>query len=448
MSAAIPPKASFSETLHVHALSVPARLCNDARKALRPHVLTFPRLCSVVRADPADPGLVVLLLRYLAERPQSEFREPPRGNADEELVGCDGDRVAGRLRETELGTRTGEQVVEFLKRLKGESVVRRAVEVGYDQWGMDDVLRNVLPEGVTVPTSFETVGHIVHVNLREEHEECKKVIGEVMLDKLGKRVRTVVNKLESTGGPYRTFKMEVIAGEKELETEVKENGCRFRMDFEKVYWNSRLETEHKRIATTVRKGEVFVDAFCGIGPFAVPVAKSGSCEKVYANDLNPDSVKYLKVNAKRNGVQGDNFITSCGCARKFLRKLVRDRVPMTRVVMNFPSGAPEFLDVFKGLYDAAQGLPMPTVHCYCFVKGTDNLDSAKERVRKALYGEEGGGNETELKDEDIEVRDIRNVAPRKQQVCVTFQVPSDVARTNAKCADSEAPACKRLKTAY
>ncbi|CDF32206.1 unnamed protein product [Chondrus crispus] len=443
----LPPPSTFRETLRFHALRVPARLCNDAHKALRPHVLALPHVASVLRADATEPALVVLLLRYLAESPATELRAPPRGNADAAYVGVEPEVVATRIRETALGEKVGGRVAEFVRGVGAGDVIRRDVLLGYEVWGMAAVLRNVLPEGVTVPTSFETVGHIVHVNLREEHEEYKKVIGAVMLDKLGKRVKTVVNKLESTGGPYRTFKMEVIAGEPMLETEVKENGCRFRLNFEKVYWNSRLETEHNRIVTATGKGEVFVDAFCGIGPFAVPVAKGRRCEKVYANDLNPDSVKYLKENAKINGVEGDKFIASCGCAREFLRTLVRDKVAMTRVVMNFPSGAPEFLDVFRGLYDEADGLPMPVVHCYCFVKGIENLSSARDRVRKALYGDNLQG-EMQLRDEDIEIRDIRNVAPRKQQVCVTFQVPKDVAHRNLDMSDGEnPPAAKKLKLA-
>ena len=42
------------------------------------------------------------------------------------------------------------------------------------------------------------------------------------------------------------------------------------------------------------------DMFCGIGPFAIPAARRGCT--VYANDLNPDSYKYLVENARLNKV--------------------------------------------------------------------------------------------------------------------------------------------------
>jgi tRNA (guanine37-N1)-methyltransferase len=269
------------------------------------------------------------------------------------------------------------------------------------------------------------------MNLREEHEPYKVLIATVILDKLS-RVRTVVNKTKSHGGPYRTFAMEVLAGDPELETSLRENGCTFTLDYSKVYWNSRLETEHRRIVDSLSPDDVLADAFCGIGPFALPAVKLRKC-KVYANDLNPSSIEYLKSNAAKNGVSmnlGSRFVPSCECARTFLTRIVRiDNVPITRVVMNFPSGAPEFLDVFSGLYAGLEEkkLPMPTVNCYCFARGDEWHDDAKQRVRAVLG----------IPADDIEipmiVREVRDVAPKKRHVCVTFQIPKSVAyRTRAE----------------
>lgn len=38
----------------------------------------------------------------------------------------------------------------------------------------------LLPEGMTVPSAFETVGHIAHLNLRDEHVPYKKLIAKVL----------------------------------------------------------------------------------------------------------------------------------------------------------------------------------------------------------------------------------------------------------------------------
>ena len=63
----------------------------------------------------------------------------------------------------------------------------------------------------------------------------------------------------------------------------------------------RLEREHRRIVQMVRPDDVICDMFAGIGPFAVPAALRGC--KVYANDLNPKSVEWLRVNVEVRGAR-------------------------------------------------------------------------------------------------------------------------------------------------
>ena len=41
-------------------------------------------------------------------------------------------------------------------------------QLGYENMTGHDVLRQLLPPGVEVPTSFETIGHVLHLNLKEQ----------------------------------------------------------------------------------------------------------------------------------------------------------------------------------------------------------------------------------------------------------------------------------------
>ena len=132
-----------------------------------------------------------------------------------------------------------------------------------------------------------------------------------------KKVKTVVNKLNSIDNQFRFFKMELIAGDADFVVEhvsnclvewtshwsctQHESDCRFTFDFSQVYWNSRLHTEHDRLVRLFKPIEVVADVFAGVGPFAVPAAKKGCA--VLANDLNPNSEKYLAINVKNNQVQ-------------------------------------------------------------------------------------------------------------------------------------------------
>ncbi len=56
------------------------------------------------------------------------------------------------------------------------------------------VLQKLLPKGVDIPSSFEAIGHIAHLNLREQHEPHKLLIAKILIDK-NPAIKTVVNKV-------------------------------------------------------------------------------------------------------------------------------------------------------------------------------------------------------------------------------------------------------------
>lgn len=434
--------ASFDLSLSVYALKVPPNLCNSLRRELKPHILQVPRVPSVQKSHDTTSVHIFLLLKYLASAvpPQDDelFSNAPLGNMDDKFAA-----------DTSI---TAKQVAEYLRETKkynnndtasisDDMLTIRDVNLSYNQWSSDAVLRRLLPKTITVPSSFETVGELIHLNLRDEQLPYKHLIGQVLLHKLSPRIKTVVNKVSAIGGQFRVFPLEVLAGNPSTEVKLKENGCTFHLDVAKVYWNSRLETEHRRIVDRVVKSDVFVDAFAGIGPFVIPAAVRSKCQRIYANDLNPSSIQYLRKNIENNHVKSDHIITANECARDFLRRLIAvEGVPITKVVMNFPAGAPEFLDVFRGLYaqqkDTSTQLPMPEIFCYCFVKNSNNMDEARNRVRSALFH----GNidpDTTMSDEQLDVRNVRDVAPRKIQVCVSFRIPEAVAYWRKEGKDEE-----------
>jgi tRNA G37 N-methylase Trm5 len=170
--------------------------------------------------------------------------------------------------------------------------------------------------------------------------------------------------------------MELIAGEFKFDAEVKEHNCTFIFDFSRVYWNSRLSTEHTRMVAMWSKGDNICDMFCGVGPFAVPAAKKGC--NVYANDLNPTSYEYLLKNIAKNKISAKNIHPNNGDARAYIRACaakqmngiylhdiahcslfmcvldvncyvicmcyIGGEVPWFRhIAMNLPAAAPEFL---------------------------------------------------------------------------------------------------------
>ncbi len=100
-------------------------------------------------------------------------------------------------------------------------------------------MKKLLPSEISeIPTAYEQVGHLAHLNLRDEVLPYKHTIGQVILDK-NPNLRTVVNKTGNIETEFRTFPMEVLAGEEDYDVTVKECGYTFSFNFKDVYWNSR-----------------------------------------------------------------------------------------------------------------------------------------------------------------------------------------------------------------
>lgn len=212
-----------------------------------------------------------------------------------------------------------------------------------------------------------------------------------------------------------------------LSFQVKENGFTYEFDFSKVYWNSRLGTEHDRIAGFLKNGDVVFDVFAGVGPFAIPAAKKNCI--VYANDLNPESYKWLIHNCKLNKV--DKKVQAFNAdGREFIRTVVKDELSkyiksfstdqktQLHIVMNLPALALEFLDTFRHLLPEQhhKEIVLPTVHCYGFSKDANPEKGVKDRAEEILG--------TTLKSSSIHL--VRKVAPNKEMMCISFELPAEV----------------------
>ena len=215
---------------------------------------------------------------------------------------------------------------------------------------------------------------------------------------------------------------------------------------------------------------------------------------MYANDLNPESHRYLVRNSALNKVQGrvQSFNMD---GREFIRLLLdkegshhegeRDgahevdgrsggegpshsqsqamiasgfRPPSSglvfnHVVMNLPASAIEFLDVFKGLFDPKrwrdQGRDLPWIHVYTFKKGTETEDDIVAKAEGFLGGK---------LEKRPEIHVVRDVAPNKLMLCLTFRLPEAIAyATDSKEAAEgkgegvladEVPESKRRRTEF
>ena len=301
-------------------------------------------------------------------------------------------------------------------------------------------------------------------------------------------IRTVINKTETLGeeNEYRVLDYEVLAGEPNLHVDFTTNGLRYRFDYSKVFWNSKLNNEHERLVHKFKPGEAVCDVMAGVGPFAIPAGKKQVF--VFANDLNPDCYTGLKKaiasNKKAQGFvqafneDGHDFIKSsarrlldneivvrvpCESATRTTAASRKDRhkVPITMIkypptfahyVMNLPGSAIDFLPDFCGICAGREDLfkphtaaELPLIHCYCFAPKASRTpeqhgieDGLSKRVlrevpRAEVWNDiyerisERLGVRISLEEEATEIWNVRDVSPNKCQYCVTFRLPAEVA---------------------
>ncbi|NXR08804.1 TRM5 methyltransferase, partial [Semnornis frantzii] len=385
-------REAFKRTIVVPVLKVKKEIVSGLLKSLKHVVLQRPGLKRVVE-DPEDENSRLLIL------------DPHK------------------ILEFSLG----EPEKEVLKQLSVyPKVSKYNLELTYENFKSEEILRAVLPEGQEVTSGFSRVGHIAHLNLRDHQLPYRYLIGQVIIDK-NPGITCAVNKTSIIDSTYRNFQMEVLAGESNLVTKVKENSIAYELDFSKVYWNPRLSTEHGRIIELLKPGDVLFDVFAGVGPFAIPAARK-KCH-VFANDLNPESYSWLLHNCKLNKVDskvkvfnmdGRDFLL--GPVREELSKqlpLLKEQKTSFHIVMNLPALAIEFLDAFRHLLDGepCSTAALPTVHCYSFSKHDDPTKDIQERAEASLGTSLDGRCSTYL---------VRNVAPNKEMLCISFQVPAEV----------------------
>ncbi|KAM4665410.1 tRNA (guanine(37)-N(1))-methyltransferase isoform 3-T4 [Amazona ochrocephala] len=405
-------REAFKRTVVVPVLKVKTEIVNTLLKSLKHVVLQRPGLKRVIE-DPEDENSRFLIL------------DPHK------------------IPEFSLG----ESEQEVLNQLNVHpEVCKYNLELTYENFKSEEILRAVLPEGQEVTSGFSRVGHIAHLNLRDHQLPYRHLIGQVIIDK-NPGITCVVNKTNIIDSTYRNFQMEVLAGESNLVTKVKENNIAYELDFSKVYWNPRLSTEHSRIVELLKPGDVLFDVFAGIGPFAIPAAKK-KCH-VFANDLNPESYNWLLHNCKLNKVDGKIKAFNMD-GRDFLLGPVREelskKLPLQKeeqknslhIVMNLPALAIEFLDAFRHLLvrEPCGTAGLPTVHCYGFSKHENPAKDIQERAEASLGTSLDGRCSTYL---------VRNVAPNKEMLCISFQIPVDVLYKRP-CPDEAKQASKRLCT--
>jgi tRNA (guanine37-N1)-methyltransferase len=247
--------------------------------------------------------------------------------------------------------------------------------------------------------SYERLGDIVIVD--EDDDERAREIAAALVDS-DLPIETVVNRASKIKGDLRIRDWDVLVGEA-TETVHREYGHEFALDIARVYFSPRLATERHRVVTQVREGERVFDMFAGVGPFVVPMAARGA--EVVGVDLNPDAVRYLRENARRNGVEAR--VTAIEGDVRDVSGAYENWA--TRVVMNLPHSADEFLETA-----VAVAGDECVLHVYDIQHEDDPFGPGIDAIRAAAEPEYAVTVETE--------HIVRSYAPHEVNVCLDVRL--------------------------
>jgi len=260
-----------------------------------------------------------------------------------------------------------------------------------------------LPEDLTqmLPRKWEMLGDVLVLRLPGALLEKKKEIAELYSSVLG--AKTVLLD-KGIRGRYREPVMEVLFGD-DTETICLENGIRYKLDASKIMFSSGNIDERIRMGKVVRRGEVVVDLFSGIGYFAIPAVVHGGASRVVACEMNPVAHAYLCENIRLNGVDG-KVEARLGDCREVAPKGVADRV-----IMGYLVDTHEFLEVALLALKEEGGI----IHYHEQCIKDDIPDGPVGRVHDAA-------TRCEMRVEVSQVRCVKSVAPYLYHVVVDAKI--------------------------
>jgi tRNA wybutosine-synthesizing protein 2 len=180
-----------------------------------------------------------------------------------------------------------------------------------------------------IPGSYQIIGEILLIKFPISMKiQQKKLIAKAALDII-KSIKSVFE-ISNISGELRKPKITFLAGVKNTRTIHRENGIAYSIDIKKVMFSKGNLFERQRVICQIRKGELIVDMFSGIGYFSLGIAKFSDANEIIAIEKNPDSFRLLNENIRLNNIS--NITAVLGDCRKITRnknfKSIADRVIM------------------------------------------------------------------------------------------------------------------------
>jgi tRNA wybutosine-synthesizing protein 2 len=244
-----------------------------------------------------------------------------------------------------------------------------------------------------LPKGYQIVGSILLIKLNKNLLKHKEIIGEKIIEILP-YIKTVCL-IKEIRKNIRKPEIEIIAGLKKTQTLNKEHGCKFLLDVSDIMWSKGNKNEKVRLMKIAKPKEIIVDMFAGVGYFSIILAKYSDPKKIYAIDINPKAIKYLRRNAWLNNVENEIEILQGDC-RKFANLLENTA---DRIIMGYLFNTEKFLP-----YAFRIAKKNAIIHFHRTVK-EEEIDEIKEKLIKI-------GTRNKVKIKVLKIKKVKSYAPK------------------------------------
>ena len=249
-------------------------------------------------------------------------------------------------------------------------------------------------------TSFDTIGDIVILEIPDNLNDKKQIIGDAAL-KFTKR-KSIYMKKSAIKGTTRVRDLEFLSGIDDSITIHKEHGARLKLNVRNMYFSPRLATERKRVMESVEDGEKILDMFCGIGPFPIVIARNKNVD-IIAVDINGEAIKYMNENIKLNKLKG-RIKTFTGDVAEVSKEF---KCKFDRIIMNLPGLAYTFLDLAVDLIEEG-GIINYYEFSDSYEQGIERLETACKKKNKKV--------------EIINTRKVKSTSPGEWHIAIDAKV--------------------------
>ena len=160
--------------------------------------------------------------------------------------------------------------------------------------------------------------------------------------------------------------------------------------------------ERVRIPKQVKKGEIILDMFAGIGYFSIPLGKLSQPQKIYAVELNPIEFKILQENIKINKLTNVQAINTDN--REAIAQLIKQKIKVDRIIMGYLPPPKEFLPAALSIIKKG-GM----IHYEDII----SVDKKDEEIQLLMQEINAIAREYNLSAELITAKSIKSYGPKK-----------------------------------